>query len=218
MKRTKFIMLVVVVALVLMGAGYAAWTQVFTIDSTVSTGELFVQVVNTDNTYEVVDADGNRVSGGDLDTDNDYLDLKVTSKSDGEGERQTLTELSFNLNNMYPGTRQTSKIEFKNLGTLKTITAFNNLAIDPSGGNALWNDLVIEVNGNRVADGNNAGVKLENLAEAIRDAVGELEPGGSADVTIVQELPFSSENETEDLSLKWTVPLEFRQYNATQAE
>ena len=36
--------LVLVVAVVLMGAGYAAWTDTFRVDSTIETGELSVEL------------------------------------------------------------------------------------------------------------------------------------------------------------------------------
>ncbi len=218
MKRAKFAMLAVVVALILVGAGYAAWTQVFTINSTVSTGELFVQVVNTENNYEVLDAEGNVISEGGLNTGNDYLDLKVSSASTGEGtSRETLTELTFNLSKMYPGVRETSKISFKNLGTLKTVTTYKDAAVSPAAGNALWENLVIRVNGAAVNNGSSAGDKLNNFAEAVRSAIGNLEPNELKTVTIEIELPYESENNTENLSVKWTVPLTFTQYNI-QAE
>lgn len=219
MKRTKFIMLTLVAALILMGAGYAAWTQVFTIDSTVKTGELFVEVKNTSNIYEILDADGNVLSSGIPNDEGDYLDFKVTptviSDSDREGtERQTLTDITFSIVDMYPGVRQTSVFTFKNLGTLRTIATLDESLIVPSGGNALWDGLVIKVNGEKV--GGSAEEKLQNLADAIRSEIAVLEPGAEATVTIVQELPYSTEN-AENLTVKWTVPITFEQYTA-QAE
>ena len=130
MKRTKFIMLAVVVTLALMGAGYAAWTQMFRLESNVSTGELFVKINNSSNYYEVLDADGEVVSKENLDTQNDYLDLSVDSTVEGEGtDRETLTQLVFNLNKLYPGVRVTSVITFENLGTLKVVTDVDNNTI-----------------------------------------------------------------------------------------
>jgi len=214
MKRAKFIMLAVIAALVLMGAGYAAWTQVFTINSTVSTGELFVQVKNTGNTYEVLDSDDNVTESGVLNTTNDYLNLAVNTTAIDEGtSRETLTQITYNLAKMYPGTRVISEITFENFGTLKAVTSYNNLVINPSSGNALWTDLEIKVNGSPIANGSNSSEKLENLALAISTAVGNLEPGTLKTVTIIQELPITSGNSTEDLSLTWTLPLTFSQYN-----
>lgn len=203
MKRTRLIMMVVVAALVLMGAGYAAWTQTFTIDSTVETGELFVKVEEKSNTIEV---NGEAVEDGE-----DYLDFATSSQTEeGKDGKTTLTTLTFNLSGMYPGVKQTSVITFTNLGTLRTVTELGTPRIN-SGGNALLSQLVITVDGEPV---DNAGNKLENLAEAIRSAVGDLEPNESKTVTIVQELPIASGDETEGLKLTWTVPLTFQQYTA----
>lgn len=44
MKKTRFIALALVVAIMLMGAGYAAWTDNFKVTSTVSTGNLDIQI------------------------------------------------------------------------------------------------------------------------------------------------------------------------------
>ena len=46
MKRTKFLALVLVVAVMLMGAGYAYWTERITVNGTVSTGILDVDCEN----------------------------------------------------------------------------------------------------------------------------------------------------------------------------
>jgi hypothetical protein len=214
MKRTKFIILTVAAALILMGAGYAAWMQIFTIDSSVSTGELFVQVTNVagSNVYEVVNASDEVVESGSLDTTDDYLDLSVSTQSVGaDTDRETLTDITYTLSKMYPGTRVISQIKFENLGTLRTVVKYSDLVLNPSAGNALWNDLVIKIDG--VAVGGSGAEKHTNLADAIKNKIGILEPGNSITVEIVQELPYSSTNSTEDLSLTWTVPLTFEQYN-----
>ena len=52
MKRTKLLALTLVVAIMMMGAGYAYWSEVLTIGATVDTGELdviFVDPTNNDN-------------------------------------------------------------------------------------------------------------------------------------------------------------------------
>lgn len=46
MKRVKFIALLLILALCLVGAGYAAWTDVAVIDATVSTGNVDVKFVS----------------------------------------------------------------------------------------------------------------------------------------------------------------------------
>jgi hypothetical protein len=235
MKRTKFVMLAVIVALVLMGAGYAAWTQVFTIESTVNTGELFVQVENTSNEYEVLNSDGDVVASGNLDTTDDYLNLSVaTAEGDPSvinGENGTLSELTFELYKMYPGTRVISDITFQNLGTLKAKTVYStDIDLDASRSVELWKDIVIEVKVDSVVEFTTKGetyttgeakleAKLEAVAAAIADAVGELDVDAAAKtVTIVQELPISSLDVTEGKTVEWTIPLIFEQYNPTAEE
>lgn len=46
MKKTKFLSLVLVVAIMMMGAGYAAWQETLTINHTVSTGNVDVDLAN----------------------------------------------------------------------------------------------------------------------------------------------------------------------------
>lgn len=45
MKKTKYLALVLVVAIMMMGAGYAWWTDTLTIDTTVTTGEFDVNFI-----------------------------------------------------------------------------------------------------------------------------------------------------------------------------
>jgi hypothetical protein len=227
MKRTKFVMLAVKVALVLMGAGYAAWTQVFTIQSTVNTGELFVKVGSDSNTYEVLNEDDEVVASGNLDTTDDYLNLSVddtATVTNLDGDVDTLTELTFALSDMYPGTRVISVITFENLGTLKTITAYstdgdNSIELDAQSNQDLWDDLEFTVTVGAVdtviSGEDTDGSKLEDIAEAIADAVGELDVDDTVTVTIVQELPIESENDTQGQTVEWTIPLIFGQYNPT---
>ena len=214
MKRTKFIMLAVVVALALMGAGYAAWTQMFRLESNVSTGELFVKINNSSNYYEVLDADGEVVSKENLDTQNDYLDLSVDSTVEGEGtDRETLTQLVFNLNKLYPGVRVTSVITFENLGTLKVVTDVdNNTIVLPSEDDLVLLD-ALEVKVNGVTVTGSGYDKFNNLVEAITGAIGELEPGDDVSVEIIQGLPYESGDATEGLDLEWVIPLVFKQQN-----
>ncbi|NMA95953.1 MAG: hypothetical protein GX974_07925 [Clostridiales bacterium] len=203
MKRTKFILMAVVVALVLMGAGYAAWSQVFELRGTVSTGELFVDVTQGDHEYEVLDSDGEIVTDGELDTKEDYLDLSVNSSKTGEGEGETLTEINFTLNDMYPGTRVISNLKFTNRGTIKTVAALDEE--DFSMPEDLILEFKIQVEGQEITvDGNNLSELLEYLV---------LEPNDDMEVTVIQEFPHESGNDTEREQFTWSVPIIFEQYN-----
>ena len=52
MKKTKFLALTLVVAIMMMGAGYAYWSQVLTVEGTVDTGELNVIFEETIEVFE----------------------------------------------------------------------------------------------------------------------------------------------------------------------
>lgn len=227
MKRTKFVLLALVAAMILMGAGYAAWSQTFTITSTVSTGELFVQVSDEGITSVIVDAngDGDYVDADDVDVDagnaDDYYLVYPTVATEngdpsGAGE-STLAKIAYTID-LYPGTQVTSKIDFKNLGTIKTKQPVVSATDGSIIGDELWDDLVISVNDGAAIEGEGQE-KLDNLANAIAEEVGDLEPNGdgTASVTIVQELPITSGNETENKeSLDWEVEFTFEQYNDLQ--
>lgn len=73
MKKTRFLVLVLVVAVMMMGAGYAWWNQTLTVNATVSTGHLdvaFANIVKAPDIYTGMDA---TVCGDYLNVD--YKDL-----------------------------------------------------------------------------------------------------------------------------------------------
>jgi len=233
MKRAKFVLLVVVAALVLMGAGYAAWTQTFTISSTVSAGELFVKVdhENTGVTVETWDPGSEKFKGvpvggnyGEFylnteDADNVVSVEQGTSSSDGE---QTLASIKYSLGDIYPGTKITSTISFENLGTLKVKTS-GRPVLDQNTDTGLLGYMNITVKNSSGLEitfkSTENAATLEDLAEAISDAVGVLDvKNGNAKfkevVTLEMELPFeTSDNSTERLRMEWTIDLQFEQYN-----
>ena len=137
MKRTRFTLLAVVVAL-LMGAGYAAWTQAFNLGGNVSTGELFIKITE-DHEYVVLDENGEPADAAD------DPGFDVETETDGEGDRETITELTFNLSNMYPGTRISSTISFENLGSIKAVASVGE--VDYPADYTLWDALDITVGG-----------------------------------------------------------------------
>lgn len=207
MKRTRFTLLAVVVALALMGAGYAAWTQAFNLGGNVSTGELFIKITE-DHEYVVLDENGEPADAAD------DPGFDVETETDGEGDRETITELTFNLSNMYPGTRISSTISFENLGSIKAVASVGE--VDYPADYTLWDALDITVGGSTIEG--SGQVKFDNFKDAIIGYVKELDPKSSAEssavsVEIVFELPYGSDDTTENLSLTWTIPIVFGQQN-----
>ena len=168
MKRTRFTLLAVVVALALMGAGYAAWTQAFNLGGNVSTGELFIKITE-DHEYVVLDESGEPADAAD----DPGFDVDVETETDGEGDRETITELTFNLSNMFPGTRISSTISFENLGSIKAVASVGE--VDYPADYTLWDALDITVGGSTIEG--SGQVKFDNFIDAITDIIEDLEPG-----------------------------------------
>lgn len=133
MKKTKVIALVLCAAIMLMGAGYAAWTDKLQVNTTVNTGELDV-AFGTARTFDGVwayphiffqNTDGLWHDA----TAADYLDSsigfgKMDQDLDGEND-----QLNFTFNNMYPGTQARGKYYMKNVGTIPAKIADVNVII-----------------------------------------------------------------------------------------
>lgn len=101
MKKTKFLALTLVVAIMLMGAGYAFWTEELKINTTVTTGMLDFEFQNE----RVVE-----VSRG--------MDYDNHSSMTADNPWNDDSKLDINLYNMYPGATATVSFEVKNAGTL----------------------------------------------------------------------------------------------------
>lgn len=225
MKRTRFVLLAVVAALVLMGAGYAAWTQTFNITSNISTGELFVQVNHDGTTVSVVKWDDASQQYKEVNVNdnygNHYLDPEsIVDVSDGtasSGGVSTLASITYDIGDIYPGTKITSEFSFKNLGTLKVKTTGKYVQDPSSNSNIdLMDYLNVTVNG-EVVQGDNAMEKLENLAAQIGEEIGylDVDDTATADITLVMEFPFDAVtgNQAERVGMNWTIEVIFDQYN-----
>lgn len=102
MKRTRILALVLAVAVMMMGAGYAAWTDTLTITHTVSTGEL--DVMFGDGTVDF-QADNDGVAEG--------TGFVTTDANDVNSSTATVT-----LSNLYPGAVATVTIPVENIGSI----------------------------------------------------------------------------------------------------
>lgn len=111
MKNTKLIALTLVVAMMLVGAGYAAWTDKIQTKTIVNTGELEVEIVGEPE-IELV-----RIFKSD-----DVKDMNLWDSFDGEVDIKEGTA-TYNIFNMYPGTEARTALAYANTGTL---TAFIN--------------------------------------------------------------------------------------------
>jgi len=102
MKNKKFIAVVLVLSMMLMGAGYAAWTQQFSVTAAVDTGTLgyafdFTNTITDEGVeYAPVYSDYT-VDSQELDTEG-YADAILTENGTTDAEDYTVT-----LTDMYPG-------------------------------------------------------------------------------------------------------------------
>ncbi|WP_352420628.1 SipW-dependent-type signal peptide-containing protein [Proteiniborus sp.] len=100
MKRTKFLALALAVAVMLMGAGYAAWNETLVITNKVSTGN--------------VDVD---MTSGSVNVTTDNLNNR-TEEVEALEQQATIT-----VTNLYPGAIAVATINVKNNSTIPVVHA-----------------------------------------------------------------------------------------------
>jgi len=129
MKKTRLLVLVLVVSIMLVGAGYAYWTETLTINNTVRTGYLDVKFLG-DPDLELKD-DGYFV-------DNQYYNQVWTAKV-REGTNGNIIDIT--IDGFYPGAIANVSFTVKNDGTVPVI--IDDVESSISGNkdfieNALW--------------------------------------------------------------------------------
>lgn len=125
MKRTKFIALALVVAVMLMGAAYAAWTDRLDVNTTIGTGELSVRFLGPHQTgqdeywasprmfyLDLVGHEGDGIWNWASATTNDLFTADVDYSD---------KVMTFTFGNMYPGTRAAGKYTIENNGTIPAV-------------------------------------------------------------------------------------------------
>ena len=117
MKKTRYIAVALVVAVMLMGAGYAYWSDTLTIDNTVSTGEFDMglecisDVRDYDNYLENSGEEGNPFGSGD-----DYVNPEIAD--DGVGFSYSEDKITFINTNLYPGSGACISFKLNNKGSI----------------------------------------------------------------------------------------------------
>lgn len=110
MKRSKLLALTLVVAIMMMGAGYAAWTDVLKLNTTINTGELEISleqpIVSSVNVKELT-PDGVRAANAE--------DNIIVTAPDINLESKTVT---FEFENLFPGTQAYTTFWARNTGTM----------------------------------------------------------------------------------------------------
>lgn len=208
MIKTRVIALALGVATMMMGAGYAAWTDTLTINNTIGTGELDVQF--TDPNWSSVEL-----------TASDYVVLEDVDRSP--------KTVSFTLNNLYPGANYRTLTEMKNTGTIPA--KFDKATIMFSGDQILkdnikvnFNCWVFDPNGVHIDTiiPSQSNIPLSSLETVLENTLAgvQLEPGAyitlegeSIDQLMTFTLDPTVGNEAEQKSLSFTIAVDWKQHN-----
>ncbi len=120
MKKTRFLALALVVAMALVGAGYALWSDTLYVESTVNTGHLDVDFIKVEKAkvFGIEIPDPKLVvvdySIGE-DTDFSYGDHEAFNKDNPMSNRD---KVFLTLTNFYPGAEVSRVMTVKNTGTV----------------------------------------------------------------------------------------------------
>ncbi|QNO15960.1 hypothetical protein HYG86_14890 [Alkalicella caledoniensis] len=187
MKKTKFIALALIVALSLIGAGYAWWTDSININGTVETGkfEVIVENVHVQPSSQYVKDNGSNVNSA----------------------KDTANIL---IKDMYPGSHATAYVTVKNTGTVKAVLqSFDVQQISTSSSlNA-----VILANNIPLTEGFlGAGRLALKLALDNQFAGVEIEPGDSRVFEVRLSMPLAAGNSTQEENVSFKIKANWRQY------
>ena len=159
MKKTRFLVLSLAVAIMLMGAGYAYWTETLTIENTVTTGALEFAFIN-----------------GNVEED-EFMDESYCTLDEIDNNKVNIT-----LNKMYPGAQAKATFGLINEGTMDA--KLKNFRILPPATEEVAMDYFqIEsfiVDGTAIVS-SPVSINLFNAS----DAVVELEKGATAAIELV---------------------------------
>ncbi len=207
MKNKKVLALVLVIAVMLMGASYAYWTQDLTATATLSTGELLVEI--TDATVEDQD---------------DYADATVEVPTAGNGMEVVLT-----ADDLYPGASFEYDVTVTNNGTMAvkpdnilsvgkfyTYDAQGNETEYPMWGSPNYVPEELAVNFSDTTDLINLFYDGENPylpAPYGNPDAGRIEPGESKTYTFVIGLSEDADNDFEIKAYKFVIKPMFVQFN-----
>jgi len=212
MKNKKFMAMILVLSMMLMGAGYAAWTQSFDVEATVNTGELKLIYIDEDHPRS------------------------NWSKSVEEFKYQTATytvnenTFDYQIDDLYPGIDICVTQQIANVGTIPAVFDSATVVFSDDTDQALLDDMMVnyefywifDEDGNFVEESPwTAPTSLSNFEANINEALegARLEPGQVLVIGDVlndhydMELSNDTTNDTENSSLGFTVTMNFKQFN-----
>ncbi len=145
--KKRFIACVVACAMLLMGTGYAYWTDLFTISGTVDTGNFNVKLVKAEVDREITDYEHYPL---DVVGDHDLILNDMFSTAEGTVPKinDSASSVTFDVNEMYPGHGYEFEFKADNLGTVaaKLDSILFTKDMTPALVDALGISLVAEIN------------------------------------------------------------------------
>lgn len=204
MKKTKYLALVLVVAIMMMGAGYALWTDTLVVNSTVKTGILDVDFI------EIAEP----VNDPTLVTVYSGIETLSTHADDNGWDRDKVV---VRIGNLYPGAKVTRTITLKNVGTIP-------VKVDSLNFQTL---LLSDTEGQRVEpilQHMNVAIKVEGQTFTLPKSVSPLivAEAGDFEIAVNKEITFEIEfqldenapNElTEGKTVQYDITTNFKQFN-----
>lgn len=189
MKKTRFLALTLVVAIMLMGAGYAFWMESIEIGSTVNTGKLDIKFSN----------DSAFLGGGNYVTDNQnghYVNGSAIVNGDDN-------KLDIILDNMHPGSYAKFKFCMENTGTIDLyVTDFEFIGND--------NDNLKQLG---VLKEDKTIVPVAEYLKTINDIAIAKEAKGDMEITFAILKCANDDNFEENTQFGFSIKANARQYN-----
>ena len=240
MKKVRFLALAMVVALGLMGAGYAYWTDTLTINNTVTTGEFNVEFSYLEGETPAVFGLERNTPGYDQNKDlsgetwyaSEYVN-GLTATLSNENKQVDVT-----VGNLYPGSKGKLKTIVENTGTIPVVFDYAEVTYDGASAELLG-QLLFSMGKYEDEDPTNRhakvqGLTIETLQQGINDFLaGEmLEPDSvgtyfEGDFEVIPSimplklnvvLAPSATEDAEDLTGSFSVVLHWKQHNAPSTD
>ncbi|WP_418790602.1 hypothetical protein [Phosphitispora sp. TUW77] len=240
MSKAKYITVVLVLSLCLMGAGYAAWSETVTINNTAETGNLTVEFVQTAIWPYI--ADFQQMSTMPYNVPSPIVNSEII-----HGAKVT----TVNIDHMFPGSWTVFEARIENLGTIPAKGDNIEVIFSPGSSQYLKEQMIVmgEIQhftpDSSVPGGfklvNSSGflyAQLKDLGLCLNNAISgwEVKPGDIITFDVSDEtrskiaekipgydetlqnslyfwLPSTADNNTENQSVKFTIHLNFKQFN-----
>lgn len=220
MRNKRLLIVVLALSIMLMGAGYAAWTQSFEVAATVDTGNLEVNCIRAETSVYTLFPEGSaRIS--------EYAKSKADISDD-------LKEVTVEIDDLYPGTFFTLDMNCRNDGTIAVVCDGVEVDFDENTVDVLKQEIKMrqiyydiyrsdgtsDLDFMRDFDVDNLPNLAELEARLTKLLKGKrLEPGESLltgdrhGLGIGFRFPIESTNESESSHLGMTIKIKWKQFN-----